>query len=449
MNAVVSSMYIAQALAKPLLVEPNKAEVILGVLGDKVGMEANGIRTGIPDDLRLEIEDDNGGITANRFIGTYRRETGHYGLSPAKSGVSIISIVGTLVNRGSWIGTHSGAVSYEGLSAQLRDAEADPAIHTVLLDIDSPGGEATGMFMLAQQIRNMSTKVVVYVNDVAASAAYGIASAADEIIVSPTSIVGSIGVVLMHLDRSEEMKQKGVSATLIYAGKHKVDGNPFGALSDEIKADLKRDVMSFYGRFVETVHIGRGEKLTEQAARDTEARTFIGSDAVEKGLADRVASLDEVMSDLIERKPTSGSKPVETNMNANVGGSGTQPEANIDQVKADATTAGAQGERARINAILSLDAAKTRPKLANHLAMNTEHDAETAKGILEASAEEAKPEASQGDKPQTIEERAAAERQLGHNAGGNDGGQDLDYSAMWDKTVNNVNRRKGFKTQAA
>jgi hypothetical protein len=109
--------------------------------------------------------------------------------------------------------------SYEGLAAQLRAAGQDPEVRSVLLDISSPCGEAAGMAGLAGLIRSVrQTKpVTAFVNDMAASAAYGIASAANEIVISPTSIVGSIGVVMLHADRSGELAAQGVKRTLTHS----------------------------------------------------------------------------------------------------------------------------------------------------------------------------------------------------------------------------------------
>ena len=129
---------------------------------------------------------------------------------------------------------------------------------------------------LADLIRSVrQTKpVTAFVNDMAASAAYGIASAANEIVVSPTSIVGSIGVVMLHADRSGELAAQGVKPTLIFAGSHKVDGNPFEPLSDAVRADLQASVDAHYRQFLDTVAAGRGRKLTADMARATEARTL-------------------------------------------------------------------------------------------------------------------------------------------------------------------------------
>ena len=203
-----------RVLNRPLLLHPDKADLILHVLQGRIGIEP--LQTVTPE--------------TNRFVGTYRRDNGGVGSMRVENGVAILPIVGSLVNRGAWIGASSGLVSYEGIAAQLREAEVDQDVRAILLDIDSPGGEATGMFAAAKLVSavNKSKPVVAFVNDVAASAAYGIASAASEIIVSPTSMVGSIGVVLTHLDRSGELEDRGVKPTLIHAGAHKVDGHPFG-----------------------------------------------------------------------------------------------------------------------------------------------------------------------------------------------------------------------------
>lgn len=265
---------------RPLLIHPQKAEVILWVLGERIGI----------DTPKPSPEE-------NRFVGEPKRLAGMraYGVA---DGAAIITIAGTLVNRGDWIGADSGLVSYEGIEAQLGAALVDVGVKSIVLDIDSPGGEATGMYALAAKLRAARDRkpVVALVNDLAASAAYGLAAQANEIFVSPTSIVGSIGVVLLHLDVSKQMEMKGQVPTLIYAGAHKVDGHPFGPLPDGVKADLQRDVMTFYDRFVETVAAGRGARTSDKAIRATEARTFIGQEAIAAGLADELGGISEAIA---------------------------------------------------------------------------------------------------------------------------------------------------------
>lgn len=364
----------------PLLIHPTKAEVILHVLDGRIPI------SGALAPL---------GPEANRFMGSRTKTSG---TATVADGVAIIPVIGSLVNRGAWIGTNSGTTSYEGIAAQVRDARSDPNVRAIVLDLDSPGGEATGMFGLAAAIRETAKEkpVVALVNDMAASAAYGIASQATEIVVSPTSVVGSIGVVLTHFDRSGEMAAKGIKPTLIYAGANKVDGNPFGPLSDAVRADLQSQVAKFYDQFVSLVAVGRGDRLTEQDARATEARTFLGQEAVDRGLADRVASFDAVLASLQSeaKAPARGASKGVRRMAAETEPMTTEAHAAaVASARAEGHAAGlAEGKAVgakeatdRIGAILNCEEAKGREALAAHIAFKTAMSADDAKGMLAAS----------------------------------------------------------------
>ena len=238
-------------VGRPLLVTPAKAEVVLYALQNR---------------LNLADADRPTPDAAARFMARRDRDKN----SPTINGTAVVPIVGSLANRYSFENSCAGIQSYEQISIGVRSAIEDPDVHSILLDIDSPGGEATGMFRLAHLIREArkTKRVVAFVDDMAASAAYGLASQAHEIVVSPTSIVGSIGVVLVHLDRSAELEQRGVKPTLIHAGAHKVDGNSFGPLSSEVRADLQAEVLTFYEQFVATVSMGaRGSPPTPSGPR--------------------------------------------------------------------------------------------------------------------------------------------------------------------------------------
>jgi signal peptide peptidase SppA len=292
-------MLADRVLGRPLLIDPGKAEIILAVLEGRIlgGMKAEEAEALAPD--------------ASQFVGSYARQGRRGSFVRAENGTAIVTIDGSLVNRGAWVGANSGLTSYEGIAAQIDDVANDSEIRTAIIDMNSYGGEATGMASLAGKVRNLAKKkrVIAVVNDVAASAGFGIISGAHEIVVSPTSYVGSIGVVMMHLDRSAEMQMKGVRPTFIHAGAHKVDGNPFGALSDDVRAALQRDVNTFYDGFLETVEAGRGKsRLSAAKARATEARTYIGQQAIDAGLADRMGSFEEVLAEL-QKPKWSGASP--------------------------------------------------------------------------------------------------------------------------------------------
>jgi signal peptide peptidase SppA len=412
-----------RVLNRPLLIHPVKAEVILHVLEGRLPLDGAPLAPLSPD--------------ANRFLGSNARQDGRWGVNKAEAGVAMIPIIGSLVNRGGWIGANSGMTSYEGLSAQLREAASDPEVRAVVLDIDSPGGEATGMFALASQVRALSAvkPVTAFVNDMAASAAYGIASAADEIVVSPTSVVGSIGVVLTHFDRSAQMEKAGVKPTLIYAGRHKVDGNPFGPLSDAVQADLQAEVMRYYEQFVALVAAGRSN-LTEESIRATEARTYIGRDAIDRGLADRIATLEDVMSGLTSQPQGASTHAKGKLMSKShealapqAENAGITAEAHAAAVAA-ARAEGAAAERARIAAIIRSDAADGRTAQAIAMALDTDIAAEAAAKVLSVTPKAAV--------TPTIAQRAAGEAEFG----GDDNAavsKEAALDRMWSKSVDKMN----------
>jgi capsid assembly protease len=286
-----------RVLNRPLMILPDKLALIASVLEGRIGIDATELK-----DLA------QAGPDASRFSGSYLSEDGqrtkHYRVD---KGVAMIPVLGSLVNRGAWLGARSGMTSYEGLGFQLAQATADSDVKTIILDIDSPGGEAVGAFEMADKVRAVakSKPVVAVVNGMAASAAYAIASAASQIVATPSGVAGSIGVVLMHADYSVALHQKGIKPTLIHAGAHKVDGNPYEPLSDNVKFDLQAEVDSFYSLFVSSVAQGRKGRMTEKAIRSTEARTYIGQAALDAGLVDAIGSFETVLADLSKRSTTS------------------------------------------------------------------------------------------------------------------------------------------------
>lgn len=431
-----------RVLNRPLLLHPDKADLILHVLQGRIGIEP------------LATLDPQG----NRFVGSYRRDNGSVSTMRLESGVAILPIVGSLVNRGAWIGASSGLVSYEGIAAQLREAAADSEVRAVLLDIDSPGGEATGMFATARLVAavNKTKPVVAFVNDVAASAAYGIASAASEIIVSPTSMVGSIGVVLTHLDRSGELEDRGVKPTLIHAGAHKIDGHPFGPLSDAVRADLQAEVMKIYDQFVGLVAEGRTGRISADAIRATEARTYLGADAIAQGLADRMASLDEAIAALSQPPPGASPQRKGGPMTKTIEGeapqagpanalgasqaSGVTPAELQSAVEAARTEAHAAGviagkaeATARIKSILTAPETEGRDAQALVLAFETEMTAADATMVLAAS-----PKANAAT---SIADRAAHEAELGAETPADHRNRSERHAAGWSKAITQANAR--------
>ncbi|MCJ2051256.1 S49 family peptidase [Methylobacterium sp. J-070] len=292
--------------------------------------------------------------------------------------MAIVPIVGSLVHRGAWIGASSGLISYEGLTEQLRQVGTDPHAKAVVLDIECPGGQAIGAFETAKVVRDLAAvkPVTAVVNGLAASAAYAIASGASRIITIPSGVSGSIGVVMMHIDRSRALAKAGLKPTFIHAGARKVDGHPFAALPDDVRDSLQAEVEAILDAFVATVAAGR-PGLSEKAIRSTEARTYTGEAAVKAGLADAVGTFDDAVADAARvstKRPTRA--PARTGAGATITRSKTVDE-DEKRIRAE--------ERGRIRAIMGSEHAQDRQAQALAVALETSLSPEEASAILRVS----------------------------------------------------------------
>ena len=284
---------IAQrAFNTPLMVDPAKALAFLSGLGPRIaGQEITfqGLELQVDGAMDHAALPARASLFGNDLAQRHQRS----GSQPyaVVDGIAVIEITGTLVHRGAWIGQSSGLTSYEGIAAQLQAALADPGVRGIALDIDSFVGEVAGAFDLADRIRAARAQkpVHAFVAEHALSAGYVLASQADRIILPRTGAVGSIGVVALHTDMSGALDQKGIAVTLIHAGAHKIDANPYQPLPEAIHDQMQRELEVVRFLFAETVAAGRGERLTQTAALATEAAVFRGADAVAAGLADHLA----------------------------------------------------------------------------------------------------------------------------------------------------------------
>jgi signal peptide peptidase SppA len=245
----------------PLLLARTKLDIILSVLGSRVGWS-------IQSELALPPS-----------------RASPAGQHMAATGIAVVPVHGSLVRRAMGIDAASGLTSYGDVAAMLDAAVADPTVSGILLDIDSPGGEAGGVFELAQHIRAMDAIKPVWAMacDSAFSAAYAIACAASRVFVTQTAGVGSIGVIAMHVDQSVRDAQEGYRFTAVSAGDFKNDMSPHEPLDKGALSRLQSEVDRLYGLFVDHVASMRG--LQAQAIRDTQAGLFFGLDAVRSGPA--------------------------------------------------------------------------------------------------------------------------------------------------------------------
>ena len=255
----------------PLLLARSKLDILLAVLGDRIGW---------PEPHAALV------TPPPRFM------------PDAPPGIAVIPVVGTLTRRSLGLDAASGLTSYGEISAMLDAAIADPAVAGILLDVDSPGGEAGGVFELAQRVRAADAIKPVWAlaSDSAFSAAYAIAAAASRVYVTQTGGVGSIGVIAMHVDQSVRDTQEGYRYTAITAGDQKNDFSPHAPLDKEASARLQAEVDRLYGLFV--THVAAMRRLEPRFVRSTQAGLYFGSDAVMAGLADAEGSFEQVLADL-------------------------------------------------------------------------------------------------------------------------------------------------------
>lgn len=226
--------------------------------------------------------------------------------SATQGAVQVIPVMGIITQSIDWIGT-----STMWISAQLRRALSDPGVSAIVLDVASPGGTVSGTPEVADEIfRARSAKpIVAFVNPLAASAAYWIASQASEIIMTRSGYAGSIGVFRLHMDLSGAMEQAGIRPTYISAGKFKTEINPYEPLGAEAKAYEQSQIDSIYSDFIAAVARGRGVPAAKVRADFGQGRCMLAADAVRAGMADRIGTLADAVGRAATRARTAASSP--------------------------------------------------------------------------------------------------------------------------------------------
>lgn len=308
------------------------------------------------------------------------------------------------------------ATGYEYIMAAYQRGMADSQVKGIAFVIDSPGGEVEGNFDLVDFMSGDAKVKPVQAFAVSAySAAYSIASAADKITVTRTGGVGSIGVVTSHVDMSKALAEWGYKITFIFAGKHKVDGNPYEPLPDDVKARIQTTVDKLYGMFVGIVARNRG--MTEEAVRATEALTFMSDDALQIGLADAVGPLvDSIAAYAAELNSPQGvfSMTTQTKTEATTE---SFSAADLNTARAEGVTEGRKAANDRAKAILTAPEAEGKTASAMKMAFDTDMTAEQAIGLL-ATIPAATASTTESKPTKTAFEAAMEQTDPGVTAGG-------------------------------
>lgn len=330
-----------------------------------------------PDALLTCVERRTAMLTARAKAGVEARSSKEDAkLYPVTKGVAEIFIEGPLLQRGLAFWGFVWWDGYDLIGERMLAALNDPDVDSIVVKIDSPGGDVAGCFEASRAIQSaiaLSGKdVFVYVDELCASAAYALACcfATKGILTPPEGQIGSIGVVCRHVDMSKALEKAGLKVTEVTNPEGKTAGfSPYKPLDDEGEARLREMVDTYAGTFIQ--HVASARKLKEKEVRGFNARLFIGAKAVDMGLCDGVASYAEVLA----RAMGSARNAQEARMSKSM-------ITNLLGLAEDATTEQTESAIAQHRAFVGLG------KEALRVTGQTEPDA--AKGVLLAHAEAAK-----------------------------------------------------------
>lgn len=386
-------------------------------------------------------------IAANRF--TLPRSRTH-AARITENGTAIVEVHGILINRYPVMGAFYGLTAYEGLGEQFRRLKSDTNVKRIVLDINSPGGLVAGIQTCADELEALADEKPVFsiAHDMACSAGYWLGCIGEELSVSPDGDVGSIGVRGGHVSYARLLDREGIDITTFKGGAAKADYAISELLSEGAAAEIQFQIDRQHDRFI--THVSRFRTLSEDKVRATDARCWVGQDAVAEGLADRVETLEELVERIeknaarvkprrkpkVERGSKGGVAPVSRNpappapddaapsagttKGAKLMTNHVAAEGQFDPAALTAAIAGytaglranaqaapsgvaapaaapvadaakpevAADASARIFAILDSDEAKDKPKLARTLAGNAKLSVDEAKALLKSAAPE-------------------------------------------------------------
>lgn len=222
------------------------------------------------------------------------------GYSVTAGGVAVLPVSGVILQKANLFMRFSGGTSTEKLAEQFKRALADSSVKSILLDINSPGGQVGGVAEVSDLIHASRGQkpIVALANTAMNSAAYWIGSAADRVVASPSASVGSIGVYMIHAETSARDAANGTHRTVISAGRFKTVGNDAEPLTEEARGKLQEFVDSAYRLFTEAVARNRSASIESIRGGYGEGDSLLSQDALAAGLVDQVARFDQIVGEL-------------------------------------------------------------------------------------------------------------------------------------------------------
>ncbi len=281
----MTSRIIARITGAPWLIQAEALETMIDIAARE-----------IPDEATLAAWKND---PARHALST--RPGDQLGNAPTarvRDGVAVIPIAGPIFRYANMMTNYSGATSLSDLAANLAVARADSRVRSILLEIDSPGGEVTGLAEAAQLIASIAAvkPLVAFVEGSAQSAAYWLASAASEIVVSSTGAVGSLGTVVAMQDSKEAQAKSGVRRYEFVSSQ--TPNKRFDPTTDAGAARLQAFTDRLAQEFLDAAAANRGMSVDQLLAASEGGGTLVGRDAVAAGLADRVDGFEATLARL-------------------------------------------------------------------------------------------------------------------------------------------------------
>lgn len=218
--------------------------------------------------------------------------------------VAVVPVHGPIVAHDGLLSHYFGLPSSARLAKTVQALAGDASCGCIVLDMDTPGGTVSGVQEAAEAIAAVrgTKKVVAVSNHMMCSAGYWIGSSADEIVASPSSMTGSIGVISTHFSYAGYLEQEGIEVSILIAGQYKAEGNQYQPLDDEAREAMQAIIDGYYDDFTKGVAKNRGVTVSTVKSDFGQGRVLRANDAKAAGLVDRVESFDQVLARLTSSK---------------------------------------------------------------------------------------------------------------------------------------------------
>lgn len=237
-------------------------------------------------------------------------------LLSVENGIGIITLHGSFVSEDNWWNKYAGLISYNEIRQAAHEAMLNTGIREVIVDVACPGGAVAGIFDAAEALRALGKmkRTTGYTDSTATSGGFWMLATTKNRYAAPIAALGSIGVVYPFMEYSKLLADEGINAKVFRYGEHKALGHPIEALNKAAEEDIQARIDHVGGVFVGAM--AEYLQMSDEVIKGTQARVFIGSQAVDAGLIDGVSNFDKVYATVVTRVAKQGDSPMKKKFTA-------------------------------------------------------------------------------------------------------------------------------------